>query len=81
MKSLKLACFLASMFLAGESRATQYVIIHQRFWGSYRLIYVSKPKDLKKWHYDSKNDTYYRAKDVFGIPVRITSKVRTAHSS
>jgi len=78
MKILKFAAVLLMFINAtAEAKPTQYVIIHQRFWGSYRLIYVSKPKNLKKWHHDSNNDIYYRAKTAFGIPVRISSKVRT----
>ncbi len=60
------------------SQATQYVVIHQRFSGAVRLIYVDKPENLKKWYHDKKNDIYYRAKNYLGIPVKVSSKVRTS---
>jgi hypothetical protein len=79
MKNLRLIFFLfIFMCLANEMQATQYIIIRQRIWGSYRLIYVPKPKNLTRWYHDSKNDTYYRVKNVFGIPARISSKTRTS---
>jgi hypothetical protein len=76
MKYLRPTLFvLLFMNITLEIQATEYIIIHERFLGSYRLIYVDKPKNLKKWYYDKESDTYYRAKNAFGIPFKITSKI------
>jgi hypothetical protein len=79
MKKLKFAVLLLLLAaISTETYATKYIIIQRRFSGNFELIDVPKPNDLKKWYHDSKNDIYYRAKNGFGIRVRISSKNRTS---
>ena len=78
MKNLKLILLFVFMAFAIQANATQYIIIHVGFTGRIRLIYVSKPENLKKWYYDSKNDIYYRGKNYCGIPMKIKFKIRTS---
>jgi hypothetical protein len=52
--------------------APQYILIKQNFWGTLKLKHVEKPtKNLNKWYYDSKNDTYYLMKTFIGLRFRL----------
>ncbi len=75
MKNLKTVLLLVFTTIAFNASATQYIIIKPAFFG-YKLVYVAKPADLSKWHYDSKNDVYYRGNTVFGTPLPIKIKNR-----
>ena len=46
-------------------------MIYKGWWHGWKMVHVDKPKKkLRKWHYDSKTDTYYRMMSV-GIGVRL----------
>ncbi len=50
-----------------------YVVIQARLLWGWKIVHVDKPKkNLHKWHYDSKSDTYYRIRTIFGtgLPIK-----------
>ena len=49
-----------------------YIVIKKRaFKITLRSVRRPSPKHLRKWHYSPGNDTYYRGRGLFGIPVKI----------
>ena len=77
MKNLKSLLLFVLITSSVQATAAQYVIIKQGLWGSFKLIYVDKPKNLARWHYDSKHDTYYHGQTYWGLalPVFFKNKV------
>lgn len=68
--SLLLILFLPT----AEYANPQYILIKQTWWKGWKMLHVEKPaKNLYKWCYDEKSDTYYRMRLGWGINLRIKS--------
>ncbi|MCF8451386.1 MAG: hypothetical protein K9G49_16055, partial [Taibaiella sp.] len=66
MKRIFLMLFFLIFSPAPTQADPQYILIKQRWIFGMKLIHVEKPKkNLHKWYYDKKNDTYYRMKGAW----------------
>ncbi|PQJ11717.1 hypothetical protein CJD36_007945 [Flavipsychrobacter stenotrophus] len=55
---------------APASASPSYIIIKHSLWWGWKMKHVDKPqKKLRKWHYDTKTNTYFRMKSGYGINV------------
>lgn len=71
MKSIFLVLFFSSSLQQADA-APHYIVLHGDWFNSIRLKHVAKPeRNLHKWSYDSKADTYYRMKSDVGIGVKL----------
>jgi len=80
MKTFRALSLFSFIAISIHASASQYAIIRMNYWGSFKLIYVDKPKNLARWHYDSKHDVYYHGQNYLGLALPVFFKDKAPSS-
>lgn len=79
MKMAGISFWLLLCLTVAANAQPKYIVIQKRLLWGFKVKHVEKPqKRLRKWAYDSTNDTYYRLKSSIGVCAKaVVGEMRT----